>query len=41
MSRDVKFLVGLLAASGVLHFAKPEPYEAIVPKPLPYKRELV
>ena len=41
MSRDVKFLVGLLAASGVLHFAKPKPYEAIVPKPLPHKRELV
>ncbi|NRQ50289.1 hypothetical protein HQK15_10605 [Aeromicrobium sp. YC3-14] len=26
---------------GVLHFVKPGPFENIVPKPLPYKRELV
>lgn len=26
---------------GVLHFVRPEPFERIVPKPLPYKRELV
>lgn len=41
MSRDVKALAIGFAASGVLHFVKPEPYVAIVPKPLPYKKELV
>jgi uncharacterized membrane protein len=41
MTRDIKLLAGLLAVSGVLHFAKSKPYVAIVPKPLPYKRELV
>lgn len=34
-------LAVLLGVSGVLHFAVPKPYTAIVPKPLPYKRELV
>jgi len=41
MSRDISLLCGIFVVSGILHFAKPEPYEAIVPKPLPYKRELV
>jgi uncharacterized membrane protein len=41
MSRDVKALAIFLAGSGVLHLVKPEPYIAIVPKPLPYKSELV
>jgi uncharacterized membrane protein len=41
MSRDVTALVGIFAVSGVAHFVKPEPYESIVPKPLPYKRGLV
>src|SRR5215207_3388775 len=41
MSRDIKVLAGILTVSGVLHFVAPKPYEAIVPKPLPYKRELV
>ena len=41
MKRDVSVLAGIFTVSGILHFAKPEPYEAIVPKPLPYKRELV
>ena len=41
MSRDVKALAIGFAASGVLHLVKPEPYVAIVPKPLPYKKELV
>lgn len=41
MTRDVKILSGILAVSGVLHFVVPKPYTAIVPKPLPYKRELV
>jgi len=41
MSRDIRFLSGLFVVSGIGHFVKPGPYEAIVPKPLPYKRELV
>lgn len=41
MSWDVKALSGLLVVAGIGHFVKPEPFEAIVPKPLPYKRELV
>ncbi len=41
MKRDVAGLAVGFAASGVLHLVKPEPYIAIVPKPLPYKRELV
>jgi len=41
MSRDVKVLAGIFAVSGVLHFVTPRTYEAIVPKPLPRKRELV
>ena len=41
MDPDVRKLFGLFAVSGVLHFAIPKPYESIVPKPLPYKRELV
>ncbi|WNI19097.1 DoxX family protein [Actinacidiphila sp. ITFR-21] len=28
-------LAGLLAAAGVTHFARPEPYDAIVPRSLP------
>ena len=41
MSRDVKGLAVILGVAGVLHFVKPQPFERIVPKPLPYKRELV
>ena len=41
MNRDTKMLAALLGVSGVLHFAVPKPYTSIVPKPLPYKRELV
>jgi uncharacterized membrane protein len=37
-----KLLAGIFATSGVLHFAKPEPYEKIIPAPLQdYKTELV
>ena len=31
MSRDISLLSGIFVVSGILHFAKPEPYEAIVP----------
>ncbi|MCW2788686.1 MAG: hypothetical protein JWQ91_2557 [Aeromicrobium sp.] len=41
MSRDVTIMAGAFAAMGVLHFVAPKPFEAIVPKPLPRKRELV
>ncbi|MGH3359435.1 MAG: DoxX family protein [Nocardioidaceae bacterium] len=41
MTRDVKGLAWLLAAMGVLHFVRPEPFEQIVPERLPRKRELV
>lgn len=40
-SREVGFLAGVFAVLGVLHFAVPRQFTAIVPKPLPYKRELV
>lgn len=41
MDRDVKLLTVLLAAAGVAHFVRPAPFESIVPKALPAKRELV
>lgn len=41
ISRSTVFLVALLGGSGILHFVKPGPYVAIVPKMLPRKRELV
>jgi uncharacterized membrane protein len=41
MKGTTKFLAAIFAVSGVLHFVKPKPYESIVPKPLPMKRELV
>ncbi|HLR84765.1 MAG TPA: DoxX family protein [Nocardioidaceae bacterium] len=41
LPRDVAVLAAAFAGSGVLHFVRPEPLERIVPKPLPYKRELV
>lgn len=41
MSRNVKALAALFTVSGIGHFVKPAPFEAIVPKPLPSKRELV
>jgi len=37
-----KFLAGMFATSGVLHFARSEPFEKIIPTPLQeYKKELV
>ena len=39
--RDVLALAFLFAGMGVLHFVRPEPFERIVPKALPYKRQLV
>ncbi|MCW2831749.1 MAG: hypothetical protein JWP31_2441 [Aeromicrobium sp.] len=41
MSRDVKILAGAFVGMGILHFVKPEPFEKMVPRPLPGKKELV
>lgn len=41
MSRDVTIMAGAFIGVGVLHFWKPEPFVSIVPKPLPFKKELV
>jgi len=41
MTRELKLLAGLFTVSGVLHLVRPTVYEAIVPAPLPHKRELV
>ena len=36
-----KFLIALLGGSGVLHFVRPAPFVAIVPRFLPRARDLV
>jgi uncharacterized membrane protein len=41
MTWSQRLLAALYAASGLLHFAKPRAYEAIVPDYLPAHRELV
>lgn len=41
MRRSVAFLVGIFTVSGVVHFLRPQVFEAIIPKPVPAKRELV
>ncbi len=41
MSSGIRNLAGIFVVSGVLHLVAPKPYAAIVPKPLPYKTELV
>ncbi len=40
-ARSTVFLIVLLGGSGVLHFLRPGPFVAIVPKSLPHKKELV
>ena len=40
-NRKTGFLIALLGASGVLHFLRPAPFVAMVPKALPRKKELV
>ncbi|GAB2586021.1 DoxX family protein [Kribbella endophytica] len=40
-SRSTTGLAGMFAVMGVLHFVKPKPFERIVPKALPAKKELV
>ena len=41
MTRDITIMGGAFIGMGVLHFAKPAPFENIVPKALPRKKELV
>lgn len=41
MDRTTRWLAGIFGFIGILHFVKPEPFVGIVPKPLPYKKELV
>lgn len=41
MTRDIKLLGGLLVGAGALHFVKPRLFEQIVPRKLPYAKELV
>ncbi|AWB92767.1 DoxX family protein [Aeromicrobium chenweiae] len=41
MSRDISVMAGAFVGIGVLHFVRPRPFERIVPKPLPRKKELV
>jgi uncharacterized membrane protein len=40
-SKSTTALAVLFGVSGVLHFVKPEPFERIVPRQLPRKKELV
>jgi len=40
-SRSAKGLAVLFGVLGTLHFVKPEPFERIVPRALPRKKELV
>ena len=41
MTRDITIMGGAFIGMGVLHFVKPGPFENIVPKALPRKKELV
>ena len=41
MTRDIKIMGGAFVGMGILHFVKPGPFENIVPKVLPRKKELV
>jgi uncharacterized membrane protein len=40
-SRSTTGLAGLFAVLGILHFAKPKPFEQIIPPALPAKKQLV
>ncbi|AXG13734.1 DoxX family protein [Intrasporangium calvum] len=41
LGKDAAVLAGLFLVSGVLHFARPQVFEPIVPKSLPSRRGLV
>ncbi|MRJ76930.1 hypothetical protein GEV29_10305 [Aeromicrobium sp. SMF47] len=41
MRRDIEVMAGAFVGIGILHFVRPRPFERIVPKPLPAKKQLV
>ncbi len=41
LGKDGLALAGIFLASGTMHFVRPEPFEAIVPRRLPRRRALV
>ncbi|KRB48292.1 MULTISPECIES: MauE/DoxX family redox-associated membrane protein [unclassified Terrabacter] len=41
LGKDAIALAGLFLTSGTMHFVKPEPFEAMVPRQLPSRRALV
>lgn len=41
LGKDAIALAGLFLTSGTMHFVRPQPFEAIVPKRLPSRRSLV
>jgi uncharacterized membrane protein len=41
ITRDVQGLAGMFAVSGVVHLAKPEVYEPLMPKIVPAHREVI
>jgi len=41
LGKDAIALAGLFLTSGTMHFVRPEPFEAIVPRQLPSRRALV
>ena len=41
MTRDITIMGGAFIGMGLLHFVKPAPFENIVPKALPRKKDLV
>ena len=41
LTRDIKVLAGVFVTSGIVHLARPETYEPIMPKVIPAKREVI
>ena len=41
LTRDIKVLAGVFVTSGIVHLARPETYEPIMPKVVPAHREVI
>jgi uncharacterized membrane protein len=41
LTRDIKVLAGVFVISGIVHLARPETYEPIMPKVVPAHREVI
>ena len=41
LTRDIKVLAGVFVTSGIVHLARPETYEPIMPKVVPAHREII